>query len=321
MEANYLRQWLESLVTKTDYFHLPHKAESDPSVPQTSYYYDVRSRLHYKGGFRGNLPVISYAGSEFINPIHVSQYGLAHLQHYWDTKQRTLLDDALVIAQELVEIAGQEGDALCWRYPLALHDQTGWLSAMAQGQVASFLLRIGSLTSDEILMKKGGAALAPFARTIDEGGVQTHLKGNIWFEEYAISPPPFTLNGFIVALLGLRDASLILENETFGSLYEAGYQTLLDTLPLFDLGHWSRYDLTRRRKFGLSFANLASPFYHRFHLELLKVMYRLTREQLFSDYLERWAQGLTTGPSMYRAVAEKSIYRLLTPSPMTKASS
>lgn len=312
-----LRRIIELAVTKQDYFHQLHSAEPDFSDPTKSYYYDLRARVSYSGAFDGSLPVIDYGGLQFTNPIHAAQYGLGHLQRYWDSQDDVWLDRGVAIAHELVSVGTVEGFSLVWRYPLEIRSTRNWLSAMAQGQVASFLLRAARLTDDASLMKAARDALEPYFLDISEGGVQTKLGGSVWLEEYAFEPIPFTLNGYIVALLGLYDAVHLIHasDERYKTLLEQGLLTLERVLPLFDAGGWSRYDLSRREVAGLSLQNLASPFYHRFHLELLDIMFRLTGNVAFRDRRRRWKRALIEGPAFYIATAEKIAFRALSGAP------
>jgi hypothetical protein len=318
-----LRDFLERMVTKQDYFHQPHRAEDDFSDATRSYYYDVRARAAYPGPFEGALPTIDYGGLRFTNPIHAAQYGLAHLQHFWDTQDPAWLAKAHRVALELVELGTPEGACLVWRYPLTLRGVRHWPSAMAQGQVASFLLRVATLTEDSHLREAAKASLATFQQDISSGGVRTSLNGHVWFEEYAIDPAPYTLNGFIVALLGVHDACCLLEpqGDSYPSLYHEGVTTLKAVLPRFDTRGWSRYDLSARTVLGVPLRNLASPFYHRFHLELLAIMARLTGESAFDEMRQRWQRTLVQGSTFYLATTEKVLYRALTPNPHASATS
>lgn len=312
-----LRGLVERVVTKQDYFHQPHAAEPDFSDPARSYYYDLRARASYPGNFKGTLPLVDYGGLQFANPIHTAQYGLGHLQRYWDSRENALLEHAAVVAHELTASGRQREAGLIWQYPLEIRGTSNWISAMAQGQVASFLLRVGTLTDSRELLEAAKGALAPFFIDIADGGVRTALLGNLWFEEYAFEPIPFTLNGYIVALLGLFDAASLLRpcGDAYRNLFDMGVKTLEQVLPLFDANGWSRYDLSTKTTVGMTVRNLASPHYHRFHLELLDIMHRLTGHVMYNTIRERWSRPLTEGCSFYTAIAEKTAYRALAGAP------
>ena len=94
-----------------------------------------------------------------------------------------------------------------------------------------------------------------------------------FFNEY--TSEPLILNGWIFSYWGLRDYALMLDDEQVRNVAEKTLKTIIKTLPEYDLGYWSRYDLTKR---------IASPFYHRLHIAQLRVMFDLTGEQVFEIY-------------------------------------
>src|SRR5690606_17330165 len=94
-------------------------------------------------------------------------------------------------------------------------------------------------------------------------------------------------------------------------MFEDGTATLKARLADFDAAGWSRYDLAYKALGPACFRNLASPFYHRFHLELLQVMHGLTGEPAFLDFREAWDRTLVEGWVLARGVAEKVAFRAL----------
>lgn len=313
-----LRHLLERLVTKADYFHLPHSAEEYPADPRDSYYYDLRARVNYPGSLCNGLPVVNLGDDSYVSPIGAAQFGLAHLQHYWDTGNEEYLHSAESIARAMVDVA-EEGLGLVWRHPISKRGKCDWICSMAQGQAASLLLRVGELTSDELLIDKGRAALVCLEYDIEDGGVRASLDGHLWFEEHAIAPPAYTLNGFIVTLFGVRDAAIITKNDHYSELWNTGVESLISNLQRWDSDGWSLYDLSTRVFGPISLSNLAAPFYHRFHIELLSVMDELTGNPAFREQRESWIEGLEKGFALYRGIFGKVIYRLLMPVRYAKA--
>lgn len=307
-----LRSLVERAVTRNDYFHLPHVADEDPEDPSSSYYYDLRARIDYPGKLQDGIPVITIGSDTLISPIGGVQLGLAYLQHYWDTGDESHLHCAERIARSLVAL-GDERAGLVWRHRVHKRGCYDWMCAMVQGQAASLLLRVGVLTGDERFMENARAALAPLDRDIEMGGVRTELNGYVWFEEHAIMPPKFTLNGYIVALLGVRDAMILLGDDYYCSLWDQGLRSLKENLTCFDASGWSLYDLSTRNFGSLLLRDFASPFYHRFHIQLLMVIDTLTGESVFTDQRREWMEGLHRGGAFYRGVFGKAVYRMLTP--------
>jgi len=309
-----LRGLVERIFIKNDFFHQPHVAEINCSDLSSSYYYDLRARADYPGMLKNGLPVIKYPDFEFINPVNAAQNGLANLQLYWDTGDKLRLTKALKIADSLVAYGKNEDGSLVWRYPVIIDGHTNWLSAMAQGQAASLLLRLGCVTGNDWYDTKAKEALRPFFLSIDKGGVTCLIDNkHIWFEEYALPLPPYTLNGFIVALFGVRDGAVILNDNALNSLYEEALDTLVWVLPRYNCRGWSLYDLSVKSIGPLKINNLASPFYHGFHIELLKVLELLTDDGIFRHQRLEWEKCRDRGLRIYTAIVEKVIYRTLDP--------
>lgn len=307
---------IERLVTKQDYFHQPHVLEEGTLAPTSSYYYDLRDRLKWPGTFSiAGLPMNFYNGQSFINPITVAQYGLSHLQYYFDCSEEFYLDKAMKIADALINLGetNNKTNSLYWTYPIPHNSEINWISGMAQGQAASFLFRVGYLSDTPFFLAKAEQALQTFHFPISEGGVKTYLDDNIWFEEYATSSPPFTLNGFIVALLALRDASIFTSNPTWNNLWLEGINTLVQTLPQFCFHSWTYYDLSHTTIGSLKLHNVASPFYHRFHIVLMQILLKLfPNNQSFVQILSQWEKGISNN-MIYRAILEKVCFRILKP--------
>jgi hypothetical protein len=84
--------------------------------------------------------------------------------------------------------------------------------------------------------------------------------------------------------------------------YQSGIQTLAAMLPRYDAGWWSLYSLYPHR-----LRDLAKPIYHRFHLEQLRVLARLTSDARFADFASRWS-AYDTAANVGRALAQKALF-------------
>ena len=60
-------------------------------------------------------------------------------------------------------------------------------------------------------------------------------------------------------------------------------ETLRKNLDRYDLGFWSRYELS-----GTRLPMIASPFYHRLHVTQLRIMHKITGDEVFARYAEKW---------------------------------
>jgi hypothetical protein len=92
------------------------------------------------------------------------------------------------------------------------------------------------------------AAFLTFQRPIAEGGVAfTDESGDLWFEEYIVSPPTHILNGFIWAAWGVYDYFLATGSRDAVNLFASAVETLRKNLNRYDLGFWSLYEQSGTR--------------------------------------------------------------------------
>src|SRR5947209_4345346 len=85
-------------------------------------------------------------------------------------------------------------------YPHTFRLRPPWLSAMAQGEGASLLVRLFAETGDERFAEGARLALRPLAIPVSEGGVRARLESGWFLEEYPTTPPSLVLNGGMFAL-------------------------------------------------------------------------------------------------------------------------
>jgi hypothetical protein len=169
-----------------------------------------------------------------------------------------------------------------WDYRDAL--KAPWYSGLAQGQAISLLVRAHAEMKKPEYLEAAQRAFASFLASTSAGGVCfTDAKGDLWFEEYIVSPPTHILNGFIWAVWGVHDYYLATRDERARLLFQAAVKTLLSNLSSYDLGFWSLYE-----KSGTRMKMVASPFYHQLHIVQLCVMHALTGEQRFAEVARRW---------------------------------
>ena len=81
--------------------------------------------------------------------------------------------------------------------------------------------------------------------------------------------------------------------------------TLRTNLDQYDLGFWSLYEQSDTR-----LPMVASPFYHRLHVVQLRVMHRLTGEDIFAGYADKWESYARSRAKRTRAFCYKSAFKL-----------
>jgi hypothetical protein len=89
--------------------------------------------------------------------------------------------------------------------------------------------------------------------------------------------------------------------------------SLVAHLPSYETGRgWSTYD-----RYPHPIANIASPFYHRLHVTMLRSMSRIapqpTQAATLDETAARWEQALARPLTRATAVARKVGFRLVKP--------
>ena len=278
------------------------------------YYMLFAEKAHYQGAYDATgIPQLDYHGHIGLqyNPIAIAQYGLGNYNLWRRTNDPARKQKFLEIADWLcahLEPNAQGVDVwnhhFNWEYRDTL--RAPWYSALAQGQGISLLVRAHQETGDSRYLDAAKQALVSFERPIAEGGVAfTDKSGDLWFEEYIVSPPTHILNGFIWALWGMHDYWLATRDSSSRDLFDRGARTLLHNLDRYDLGFWSLYEQS-----GTRLPMVASSFYHRLHLVQLRVMHRLTGEKLFATTADRWEHYTHSRTNRTRALIYKTTFKL-----------
>ncbi len=278
------------------------------------YYMPFTEKADYKGIYDASgIPLLNYRGKLGVqyNPIAIAQYGLGNYNLWRQATDPNRKQKFFRIADWLAANLEQNSHGLAvwnhhfdWEYRDTL--KAPWYSALAQGQGISLLVRAHKESNEARYLDAARAAFLAFQRPITEGGVAfTDESGQLWFEEYIVSPPTHILNGFIWALWGVYDYWLATNMAAAHELFSRGVQTLLHNLDRYDLGFWSLYEQS-----GTRFPMVASSFYHRLHIVQLRVMYRLTEEKMFAEVADRWESYTRNRINRTRALACKVAFKL-----------
>ena len=243
--------------------------------------------------------------------LHVAsaQFGLGCYERFVAGDGNEWLETAIAVADSLVDDQAADGG---WPHlmpmPHSYWLRPPWLSAMAQGEAASLLVRAHHRTGEKRYATAAARALAPMRVPVTEGGVRAELDGGFFPEEYPSDPPSFVLNGAIFAIWGCRDVAVGLGHEEAAALYEEGVDALAANIHRYDTGYWSLYDL-----FPHPVRNLASGAYHLLHLNQLRALHAVSPRPQFAETIDRFARYQDSGISRARALAAKVGFRLLVP--------
>jgi heparosan-N-sulfate-glucuronate 5-epimerase len=319
MELDYYRRFLNAYVFKKpshlDFWHGTPEVNSKAKKNKLSYYYmPFRQKAEYDSFFDENgVPLLNYGGKigKQYNPIAVAQYGLGNFNLYKQTGNETLKRKALIQASWLVEnlIENDKGIPVWmhnfdWNYVEKL--KAPWYSGLAQGQGISLLVRIFKLTGDKKYRDTSEKAFISLTTEVEDGGViSADKEGNIWIEEYLVTPPSHILNGFIWALFGVYDFYLLTKTESVRTLFEEFIKTIEKNLYKFDTSFWSLYDLS-----GKNEKNLASPFYHNLHIVQLEILYKITDMEIFRKYSQKWKLYREKLTNRTRALVQKGLFKI-----------
>ena len=292
-----------------------------PSVNQNcsvgelgEYYMPFLEKADYAGSFDDKgIPVLDYHGKigRQYNPIAIAQWGLGNYNQFRRSKSTDRQKKFLLASDWLCEHLEKNASGVFvwnhhfdWEYRTPL--RAPWHSALAQGQGISLLVRTFRETNNSAYMHAAEQAFASFQKGTNAGGITfTDQNGNLWFEEYIVSPPTHILNGFIWANWGIYDFYLATRNSLAQELFNSAVRTLRENLKNYDLGFWSLYEQS-----GTFLPMVASPFYHHLHIVQLRVMYKLTGEPVFAAYADRWENYMHSRANRTRALCYKSVFKL-----------
>ncbi|MFZ0760391.1 MAG: D-glucuronyl C5-epimerase family protein, partial [Candidatus Sulfotelmatobacter sp.] len=192
------------------------------------YYMLFAEKANYRGACdSAGIPQLDYRGKigPQYNPIAIAQYALGNYNLFRRTGSADRCKNFLRAADWLVLHLEPNLQGLAvwnhhfdWEYRDTL--RAPWYSALAQGQGISVLVRAHLLHSHQLGIDKSSGdspylhaaqrALASFFQPVTEGGVAfTDQRGDVWFEEYVVSPPTHILNGFMWAAWGVYDYFLM----------------------------------------------------------------------------------------------------------------
>ena len=277
------------------------------------YYMTFAEKAGYGGPHdAAGVPQLNYHGQIGVqyNPIAVAQWGLGNFNQFrrGDDGARgkfLLASDWMCERLEAnahgVYVWNHHFD---WEYRQTL--KAPWYSGLAQGQGISLLVRAHAETGDAKYSKAAAQVFGSFFADTESGGVAFRDEaGDLWFEEYIVSPPTHILNGFIWAAWGVYDYFLATGDGEARNLFGRAVETLRKNLDRYDLGFWSRYELS-----GTRLPMIASPFYHRLHVTQLRIMHKITGDDVFARYADRWEKYARSGSKRARALCYKGAFKL-----------
>jgi hypothetical protein len=264
------------------------------------------SKNIYNGKFDENgVPMIGLSSGKFeYFPINIAQYGFMIHAAYLANPNDKLLNTLKSCLKVLENIkAENETQAIWWHnhFEEKYKISPPWSSAMAQGEIISFYLRMYQLLNEKKLLQTAEKAYCFMQLENETKSIRRYDEfGNLWFEEYPSSPPSYVLNGFVYALFGLIDLYRVTNNQSVKFDIDRCISTLKNRLKDFDSGYWSYYDLQKKE--------LVRYYYQKnVHILQLEILYLLTNEPVFRKYKLKWEKQLT----LNNFILVRIMYRIL----------
>jgi heparosan-N-sulfate-glucuronate 5-epimerase len=245
--------------------------------------------------------------------IYAAQWGLGAYERYLAGEGEAWREAAVEAARHLEQRQERDGpQAGAWVHEYSL-DHTydvgeRWVSAMAQGEAASLLVRAHAASGEDHFAEAARLAVRMLGIPLSAGGVRADLGGGFFLEEYPTDPPSHVLNGGIFALWGYHDVALGLEDADARREFDKGVDTLAKNIHRWDTGAWTRYDL-----FPFPIKNLASSFYHLLHIDQLRAMQLIAPRPEFEAAVARFELYRVSRARRMRAFAHKAFFRTLVP--------
>jgi heparosan-N-sulfate-glucuronate 5-epimerase len=212
------------------------------------------------------------------NPVTAAQVAL---QEWSYDNRQPVLDTADWL------LARQREDG-AWTYSFAFNAlgvpmTPPWISALAQGQAISVLVRAHAQIGDQRYLDAAELALRPLTKPVSDGGVATDWDGFTWFEEYPGPDSQHVLNGFQFTLIGLHDFADC--SPLAQHLWEQGVRSLAAKIGVYDYP-------AGRTQFYAALGGGRIPVngtgYGHEHAVLTRELADLAGLQVLEDYAARW---------------------------------
>ena len=267
--------------------------------------FDAQTVSGYYIDFRSKTTSNIAAETDRILPVALVQLALG----WWERKvagELRALDEFLRVCGLIESRKRQDGLELRWPsyVPVAKYElEPPWCSALTQSQAASVFVRAHLSTGDARYADLAHGAVRPLLSERPSDLVSQTAAGPI-LEEAPGTPASHILNGWIAGLWGLWDVHVGLGDARAGEVFAAGLKSLRAHLHAYDTGWWSRYSL-----YPHALEDLAKPIYHRYHVDQLTALHRLTGYEDLEEVALRWASYDRT-PMREVAIAQKAAFAL-----------
>ena len=228
-------------------------------------------------------------------PVAIIQYGLGAYDLYLMSHKKIYLDQFWRCVDYISEHQLENG---AWNnfgfvYPDAPY------GAMCQGEACSLLLRAHKESGNNKYLSQAKRAIDFMLIPLREGGTSEYKGDDLYLYEF--TNKPVVLNGWIFSLFGLYELAVVTRGQKYEDNLERTVQTLIRTLPIFDNGYWSMYDMGKR---------IASPFYHNLHVAQMQALTETFHSKIFLDYYKKFKGYQANKSNEIRAFIKKAFQKL-----------
>jgi hypothetical protein len=234
-----------------------------------------------------------YLGYQVV-PHNVAKAAREAFYAYEKTGDSVDLNRAIFLTEYLISTASERnnGTFIVWEnsFEWPVYDlPKGWIGSLSQAGCLKSLMLAYQATNDEKYRFYSNKALKAFEVDIANGGLRTSRGSDsgsyIWYPEYVKPDPPYVLNGFITTVVWLAEYHELTRNPDAQRLYEEGLLSIKHFLPYYNSEDgWSYYDAQGHE---------SNIHYHELHVNLMEVLYEETGEEIFMNYQDLWAGGIS----------------------------
>ena len=193
-------------------------------------------------------------------------------------------DDLRELLDQMAALAARRSGFVAWEYYFEYAGgEPPWISGIAQGTGIQAMTRGSELLSEPRYRELASSALGAFEKRAPTG-VRVSSRGGSHYLLYSFDRRLLVLNGFLQAVTGLFDYSLITGDERGLRLFERGDRAARRELKRYDTGAWSLYSMGGRES-TLNYHELVTGFMGNLCERTGHASY-CDREQRFKGYLE-----------------------------------
>jgi hypothetical protein len=300
-----LRRWL-GISLGSSYYHLAQPVgKLFDRFEVRGYYNDLTGKTDWRGETdETGIPVnVLTNGERVYFPTTIAQMALGAYDCWLETGRTEMRERFETLTGWLERFQDDRGG---WNNPWSFLRPScvSGYSAMTQGQAISVLVRAHLLTSDDSWLERARRAFMLLVRPVESGGCSSPDGEDLYLEEYPENPRSTVLNGWVFAVFGLHDLSLVTRDEAVKDAFVKTLVTLEKNIAAYDAGYWSFYDAR---------GTMAGPFYHRLHIALLHALYAHTDIATFAEHSALWRGYQAKRLNKSRAIAVKMWQKLKNP--------